>query len=188
MNRIASVLTGAITTALSGAAVAAATVGQGVFDDGGPAPKAASTEAAATWNVDSAAATAAATQAPQVAQSPRIVYVDKPAVVITTQAPATTTTDSAAQGTAPEAPTAAATPPSSAVPESVPVLPATRTIEAPKQVPVTTVAAPRAPERTATAAPLAPAQPVATASAQPRTDRRGDDHKDDGHGGDEHDD
>ena len=184
MNRLTSVLTGAITTALSGAAVAAATVGQGVFDQGGPAPKPDATTAVSAWNSDSAAATAA-TQAPQVAQAPRIVYVDKDPVIITTGAPAGPMTNGAAQRAEPETPTVVPTvapkPPASAVPGPASTVPVDRAMDSPKQGPAPAAAsappvAPKAPEtrepeHTATVLAPAPTQPAAVATARPTQPR-----------------
>jgi hypothetical protein len=84
MNRLASVLAGGVTAAVSGAVIAAAAVGQGVFDSPSkPQPKQDQAVAATTWNSDPTAAATAAQQAAAQAVQPRIVYVDKEPVVVT---------------------------------------------------------------------------------------------------------
>jgi hypothetical protein len=84
MNRLASVLAGGVTAAVSGAVIAAAAVGQGVFDSPSKAqPKQEQAVAATTWSNDPTAAATAAEPAAAQAVQPRILYVDKEPVVVT---------------------------------------------------------------------------------------------------------
>jgi len=76
MNRLASVLAGAATAAVSGAVIAAAAVGQGVFD-GTP------TNAGSTQDAARVATVAEPAEATPAAVQPQIVYVDKDPIYIT---------------------------------------------------------------------------------------------------------
>lgn len=76
MNRLSSVLAGAAVSAVSGAVIAAAAVGQGVFS-GGPT-KPAEQDTAQVANVATEAPEAAAEAA-----TPQIVYIDKVPIYIT---------------------------------------------------------------------------------------------------------
>ncbi len=135
MNRMASVLVGGVTAAVSGAVIAAAAVGQGVFDSPSrPAPK--QTEAvASTWTTDATAAATAVQQqatADQQPVQPRIVYVDKDPVVmvrtvqqpvvdssaLSTETPAATPTNTAPA--TPSAPVTKNQPPATPVIQSPP--------------------------------------------------------------------
>ena len=80
MNRLTSVLAGAATAAISGAVIAAAAVGQGVFD-GAPKKSASqdTVQVAATASETADATTVAALDTPE----PQIVYVDKEPIYIT---------------------------------------------------------------------------------------------------------
>lgn len=109
MNRLISVLAGAVTAAMSGAVIAAAAVGQGVFD-GSPTKSAASTEATAAVAVG---------VAPAVNPEPQIVYVDKEPVYITR-----TVLQAVAQNTDVPQPSASSTQPPTATPTQQPTAPA----------------------------------------------------------------
>src|SRR5574340_276139 len=112
MNRITSILAGTVTAALSGAVVAAAAVGQGVFDGQPtkPAPKAVEAQQTQTWKANATAAAAAQSTPELVAQQPqqRIVYVDKEPIIMTRTIQQPAPNDSA-QSAAAESPTTAPT-------------------------------------------------------------------------------
>lgn len=186
MNRIASLLAGTLTTALSGAAVAGFAASQGVFES------ASSPAQAATTDVADASPVVAATSAP-VTESPpvatRIVYVDKEPVVYTqdVKVPASASTSSAATGQSGGSPVPAAT-------SAATVPPAPEGLAKPKSegptVPAVTpaVGAPMGPSPDASPATPAAAAPAAApkATETPSTGTGGHEvHKDD-HPGDKH--
>ena len=181
MNRLASLLAGGVTAAVSGAVIAAAAVGQGVFDSPSkPQPKQDQVAATSTWT-DPTAAAAAQEPAVQAVQ-PRIVYVDKDPIVVT-QTYQQPVAGSAAMSTE----TPSSTPPPAGTPagatspkgQSRPAEPPAPEPRAQQPQPAAGNAQPTAkaterPERTATTAAspttTAPTQPGATASARPRED------------------
>ncbi|MBA4179917.1 MAG: hypothetical protein C0506_04945 [Anaerolinea sp.] len=152
MNRLASVLAGTITTALSGAAIAGAAASQGAFGGNATQPP---VKAAATWEP---AATAEATALATVQAAPqepvqRFVYVDKEPVIVTREiripAPAAgvenaapapsarSTNESAQPASTPEAkPSPTAVPPQSAASPVTPVAPPQPAIAAKSVTPV----------------------------------------------------
>ncbi len=81
MNRLTSLLAGGATAAVSGAVIAAAAAGQGVFDSPSkPQPKQDQVAATSTWSDPTAVADQ---QSAMQAVQPRIVYVDKEPIVVT---------------------------------------------------------------------------------------------------------
>jgi hypothetical protein len=122
VNRLSSVIAGAITTAISGATLAAAAVSQGVFDGGPEKPsnqgEAVNAVAAQqVWSTEPTAEAQAAAEQP----APRVVYVDREPVIVTREI--RTVAQSAGTETATAAPaaaTSAATPTKTEAPKAVP--------------------------------------------------------------------
>jgi hypothetical protein len=167
MNRVTSVLAGAVTAAISGAVIAAAAVGQGVFD-GTPTKSTASqdtTRVASSWVANDAAtvAVAAAPIATAAAAPLQIVYVDKEPLYVTR-----TVVQQVEQNTDAQQPTATPTQ------QPTPTATATPTAATPTPKPVATVQGPPVP---------VPTQAPVISLAQPRAtpvptivSRSGDDH------------
>lgn len=174
MNRLSSVLAGAITTAISGATLAAAAVGQGVFDQGPGKAKTQETNAAeavqqATWTPE-------ATEEAAAAPAQRVIYVEKEPVVITKEVRV------AAQAPAsqPQATQTASSPAATAAPDptkgTAPTNPPTPVAQALASVPPPVqAAAPSAPPTQAAAAPTQPpkqATPVKPASGGEKEEKK----------------
>ena len=183
MNRLSSVIAGAITTAISGATLAAAAVSQGVFDAGpshsphvGDAANAMAAQQT-SWAPDpTAAAQAEAAQLP-----PRVVYVEREPIVVTREIRTVAQTAGNEATPPPSAPTSTPEPSKpTATPAEAPPPPAAAQPATPPQPPAIPPqqkpSLPAAPAMAANAAtPTAP--PAATPRSSDETSKRESEHE-----------